>query len=246
MAQRLSPEQAALLVPEPFEHAPRLLIAPPTRILPDLYLGDHGASINYKTLVKLGITHVLNVKGGYRSPPQPFASQLTIRSVPMCDFGTSDVRASLLECAAFVEEARQAGGACLVHCSQGQNRSPTIVLALLITDPLTRWSLRAAWTYVKRRRPMVSPLLIYFQQLRMLEAAEHRLTEPTISAAEATIHIPGREAAMSSAAQAAEEWDDTVVASEMSTCVESVCDWVRLWWRGAVHPERVRWSAVAY
>ena len=45
----------------------------------------------------------------------------------------------------------------------------------------TRWSLRAAWTYVKRRRPMVSPLLIYFEQLRTLEAAEHRLTEPTIT-----------------------------------------------------------------
>ena len=189
MAARLTPEQAAAIVPEP-EFAPRMLVSPPTRILPNLYLGDHGASVNYKTLVKEGITHVLNVKGGYRAPPEPFASQLTIKSVPMCDFGTSDVRASLVECAAFVEEAWRGGGACLVHCSQGMNRSPTIVLALLIVDTRTRWTLREAWSHVKARRSMVSPQLAYFEQLGALEMAEHGLAKPTISATEAQIHMP--------------------------------------------------------
>ena len=128
--QRLTPEAAsALLPPAAPENAapqPRSLASKPDQILPWLYLGDHGASVSYKVLVELGITHVLNVKGGFKIPPPPYNKQLTMKSVPLDDFGTSDIASVLAECAAFINAAQKNGGACLVHCSQGMNRSPTI------------------------------------------------------------------------------------------------------------------------
>merc|ERR1711988_1242828 len=91
---RLTPSAAALLVPElTAEEAqrPRLLSSPPSHILPGLYLGDHGASVSYQRLVDLGITHILNVKGGSRVPPSPFDEQLSLASVAISDFGDDDL-----------------------------------------------------------------------------------------------------------------------------------------------------------
>ena len=115
--QRLTPEAAsALLPPAASENAapqPRSLASKPDQILPWLYLGDHGASVSFKVLVDLGITHVLNVKGGFKIPPPPYNKQLTIKSVPLDDYGSSDIASVLAECAAFINEtSADLGGAC--------------------------------------------------------------------------------------------------------------------------------------
>lgn len=190
---RLTPSAAALLVPELTSeeiHRPRSLSAPPSHILPGLYLGDHGASISYKKLVDLGITHILNVKGGSRIPPAPFDAQLTLASVAISDFGDDDLTSKLPQCFAVIDAAIDSGGACLVHCSQGMNRSPAIVLCYLMRSSRTRWPLREAWPFVKARRPMVSPHHLYWEQLQTIDRAEHGATTPTLSAEEAGIFIP--------------------------------------------------------
>ena len=191
-SQRLSPEAAAHLVPAPHDAPPEptSLSSPPTCILPDLYLGAHGASIRYAELVALGISHVLNVKGGARTPPPPYNQQLVLASVPLSDFGTSDLEAHIGECLAVIDAAHSVKGGCLVHCSQGMNRSPTVVLAYLICSPRTRWSLRDAWTHVRSRRPCVGPHYLYWEQLERLEQAEHGVARSSLSAEEAGIFLP--------------------------------------------------------
>ena len=195
MGDRLTPSAAALLVPSPelgqaAEQEPRLIGGPPSRILPDLFVGDHGASIGYEQLVQLGITHVLNVKGGHRVPPLPYSEKLSLHSVPLSDFGDDDLASRLPECFSVLEACRRSGGRCLVHCSQGMNRSPSVVLAFLVCSAHTRWSLAEAWAFVKARRPMVSPHHLYFEQLQAIECAEHGKGAPSISATEADIYIP--------------------------------------------------------
>ena len=61
----------------------------------------------------------------------------------------------------------------------------------LICDERTRWTLRDAWRHVKARRPLVSPMLPYFQQLQELEREQLGLPSPSISTAEAGIFVPG-------------------------------------------------------
>ena len=191
---RLTPSTAAHLVPaltaaQSIQPRPTFT-APPSRILPDLYLGDHGTSVNYKQLINLNITHVLNVKGGFRVPPSPYKEQLTIVSVPLSDFGDDVLSSKLAECFAVLDAAHSVGGSCLVHCSQGMNRSPSIVLCYLMCNPRLHWSLREAWTHVKGRRPMVSPHHLYWAQLEALECEVHGIHEASLHAQEAGIYIP--------------------------------------------------------
>ena len=208
----LTPAAAALLVPLPSskngrssaEATPRMLGSPPTCILPDLYLGDHGSSIGYKMLIELGITHVLNVKGGHRMPPAQYSEKLSLHSVPLSDFGDDDLQVRVKECFKVLEACQKAGGRCLVHCSQGVNRSPSVVVAWLMCSKRTRWSLKDAWTHVKARRDCVSPHYLYFEKLQKIECKEHRLLKPSISEEESGIFVPpgvADERALASAGQ---------------------------------------------
>jgi protein-tyrosine phosphatase len=190
--RKWTPSSAAHLVPVPesSDSQPRKLGAPPTCILPDLFLGDHGASRGYDQLVELGITHVLNVKGGFRTPPEPYDEQLSIRSVPLSDFGSDDLESRMPECFAVLDECRRAGGRCLVHCSQGVNRSVSVVLAWLMCSPDTFWSLADAWVHVRARRRMASPHHLYFAQLQAMERKVHGRSTPSVGMEESGIFLP--------------------------------------------------------
>eukprot|EP00727_Mastigamoeba_balamuthi_P002314 m51a1_g1208 putative dual specificity protein phosphatase 1 isoform 2 (288) ;mRNA; r:469225-470701 len=138
------------------------------QILDWLYLGaDWDASPH--VLEPLGITYLLNVKGGtYLHEPN-----LHHAIVPISDMGTDDLvhDASLLpRCFAFLDEARAAGAKALVHCSLGYNRSPTVVIAYLIARE--RWTLKRAYEHIKARRD-IGPHEEYFRQLQELDRAAH-------------------------------------------------------------------------
>ena len=94
------------------------------------------------------------------------------------------------ECFKVLEACQKAGGRCLVHCSQGVNRSPSVVVAWLMCSKRTRWSLKDAWTHVKARRDCVSPHYLYFEKLQKIECKEHRLLKPSISEEESGIFVP--------------------------------------------------------
>lgn len=195
---QLSPADAALGSPT-LHHSEQVAVAtrrslakPPTLILPaweglgPLFLGDHGASVSFALLAEAGVTHILNVKGGYRVPPPPYNEQLTIWAAPLCDFGRSDLGQSLPACVTFIDEARQSGGGCLVHCSQGVNRAPTVVMGYLVCSRHAGWTLREAWDFVSTRRPMARPIIGYFEQLQSIELAARGFSSPSISVREAT------------------------------------------------------------
>lgn len=55
----------------------------------------------------------------------------------------------------FIDEARAAGKACLVHCFKGQSRSATMVMSYLMKYHGMGWEESLA--FCRQRRPMVNP-----------------------------------------------------------------------------------------
>lgn len=79
----------------------------------------------------------------------------------------------------FIERARLAGGAILVHCKMGVSRSASTVLAYLMKSQ--GWSLDEAFANLKARRPIVQPNEGFWSQLLvyegMLRAVDKRWIE---------------------------------------------------------------------
>ena len=77
------------------------------------------------------------------------------------DFGTdSGISRVFADAAAFVRTSRERGGACLVHCANGSNRSATVAMAVVValSSDGDRWTLAQAAAHVKARHPQTCPL----------------------------------------------------------------------------------------
>merc|ERR1712039_979150 len=107
------------------------------------------------------------------------AAQFEYLCLGVSDFG-ADVGMSRVfdEGFHFIETARSNGGAVFVHCANGSNRSPTIVVAFLMQSEGLR--LQDAYRRVLQRRPHIQPLADNQRELARLEArllAEGSLAE---------------------------------------------------------------------
>ena len=87
------------------------------------------------------------------------------------DFGTDEgISRVFFQSNAFIDSAMDSGGTCYVHCANGSNRSPTIVVAYLLHSQ--QCSLRAAYTAVMTRRPHIMILKDNQQQLEEFARAQ--------------------------------------------------------------------------
>ena len=135
----------------------------PAEILPYLFLGSRYHARNPLLLKRLGITHVLNVMESCRFEETTDRIQLHI---PLSDYGDTNLRGSLEECFAFIEQAQAAGGRVLVHCRYGMNRSPAVVLAYLVLK-LGR-ALDETYCELREKRAEVCIHQLYIRQLAEL------------------------------------------------------------------------------
>jgi len=135
---------------------------PMTKIRPNLYIGTYDDAVNESALKANKISHVLSLIG-HRSP----ANFVEHAHVPMDDFGRSDLKRVLKKVATFVEKGQQNGNTLLVHCKSGQNRSATLVIALLMMNQ--KLKLYLAYKEVKVRRPIVQINTLYARKLLRLE-----------------------------------------------------------------------------
>lgn len=87
--------------------------------------------------------------------------------VAVSDFGDSNLSELVVRCGEFIETARQSNGKVFLHCSRGQNRSPSIA-----TGYLMRYHgmvLKEAFYWVRQRRPQFAPHENYLRQLQEME-----------------------------------------------------------------------------
>ncbi|KAL5482005.1 hypothetical protein EMCRGX_G022283 [Ephydatia muelleri] len=71
------------------------------------------------------------------------------------DDETYDIAKHMEAAFGFIEEARQKGAGILVHCVSGISRSPTIVIAYLMS--YWKWPLKKVARFVQQKRPQVHP-----------------------------------------------------------------------------------------
>ncbi len=127
-----------------------------------------------EALYRLGIDHVLNVtthtaaNSSTASAPARSA-RIRYKQLHAADNGYQNLKQYFDEAFEFIDSARRAGGAVLIHCQAGVSRSPTIALAYLIKHcPM---SMVDAYRYVKSRRSIISPNLNFMGQLLEFEQA---------------------------------------------------------------------------
>lgn len=137
--------------------------APPTEVIPRLYVSDLAAVENPAVLAHLGITHVVSAMHGHVAfPPTPIS--LSRLQIPLSDSPFAELAEHLPGATAFISDALQDPRArVLVHCVQGISRSASIVCAYLIRA--YGWTPAQAIQYLKSKRPSAEPNPGFVSQL---------------------------------------------------------------------------------
>jgi len=151
-----------VLVPIPTKSFSTYAPVSMTKILPHLYLGTYEDAINESQLKAKKITHILTLIG--KRSPVDFVQH---KQIPMHDRGISNLKLVLEKASKFIKEGQQDGNSILVHCLWGQNRSATVVTALLMEN--MKMTLYSAHKRVKRLRPVVQINKGYAEQLLKVE-----------------------------------------------------------------------------
>jgi len=142
------------------QHEKKMSDQSPSEILPTLYLGSKADSMKDARLQELKITNILSVASG-KQHEVPGCKLLT---VAMADNGNSSLDDVMKRSFGFIEESQKDGQKLLIHCHLGQNRSPTLVIAWLMTK--CNMNMHKAYLFVKTRRSLIHPSKLYIKQLR--------------------------------------------------------------------------------
>ncbi|KDQ56383.1 hypothetical protein JAAARDRAFT_195032 [Jaapia argillacea MUCL 33604] len=133
---------------------------------PSLYLGPRSAAASATFLNSHSISHVLSIG----STPSSLVPDVKYHRLSLTDSPGSSISNVADEAIRFIDDAitaKNGSGKILVHCSAGVSRSPTIVVAYLMTRQ--GMSLKEALGRVVLARPTVSPNPGFLRQLKDLE-----------------------------------------------------------------------------
>eukprot|EP01119_Soliformovum_irregulare_P009152 TRINITY_DN22319_c0_g1_i1.p1 TRINITY_DN22319_c0_g1~~TRINITY_DN22319_c0_g1_i1.p1 ORF type:complete len:161 (-),score=14.58 TRINITY_DN22319_c0_g1_i1:170-652(-) len=136
----------------------------PDQIIEGLYLGDEEQACNFELLNFLGITHVLTIQP--KDETNVKTSTLVHKFIEITDHTQTVIRPYFQECNDFIAAARKTGKI-LVHCHAGISRSPTIVMAYLMSSQ--KLSLACAHDLVRSARPFIWPNAGFRKQLQEFE-----------------------------------------------------------------------------
>ena len=136
-----------------------------SEVLPWLYLGSQEAAGDEELLRLHRISHSLNV-GNISMGREQWTWHLEERRLQLQDSPEQRIDGAVAEGTRFLQECEARGGRVLVHCSAGESRSPTIVIAFLIS---TRGcTFLEAFSLVKERRPSINPNPSFVAQLKQI------------------------------------------------------------------------------
>ncbi|ETO36940.1 hypothetical protein RFI_00122 [Reticulomyxa filosa] len=140
----------------------------PTKILDYLYLGDKRQAYNEKLLQTIGITHIFACISTFFS--QEDNKVIQIKCSPMDDRGNSNLPSHVAKAIKFVKKAQEweaenkVPAKILVYCSLSVNRSPSLVLGILME--LHKMTLKEAYKFVSSKHSKVCIHDKYMSQLR--------------------------------------------------------------------------------
>ena len=136
-----------------------------SQVLPWLYLGSQEAAGDEELLRHHRISHSLNL-GSSSSSREQWTWPVVERSLELQDTPEQRIDRAVAEGTRFLQECKARGGRVLVHCSAGESRSPTLVIAFLIS---TRGcSFLEAFSLVRERRPSINLNPSFVAQLKQI------------------------------------------------------------------------------
>lgn len=158
----------------------------PIEIVPGLFLGNAAHSEDITKIQKYNIRYILNVS----TLPNVFeeTGKIDYLQIAITDHWSQDLSVHFPSAIKFIEEAKSKNVSCLVHCLAGVSRvslssismctsnlsfisiifqSVTITLAYLMFAK--GFGLNEAFTFVRARKPDVSPNFHFMEQLHTFE-----------------------------------------------------------------------------
>lgn len=144
--------------------ARKILNMAPSEIEPFLVIGSKRDAANWEVLSGLAVTHVINA-----TPDCPchFPHDLSYLRLAVRDCWNQNLPAHFESAFAFIEEAKRGGGKVMIHCTAGISRSAAIAIAYIMSAK--RMALSDAYSYVKAKRPVISPNLDFMGELQQFE-----------------------------------------------------------------------------
>ena len=148
----------------------------PSEIISNLYIGDYMNSQDETLLSHLGISVIVNVSQNLpnvfetltdNAQPVNFFDSTPYRPkylrIPLNDDLLSSITTNLKEILTFLQSALDNGSKVLVHCYAGISRSPSIVIAYLMSTK--RIPFKEALAMVSAKRSIIEPNLGFTCQL---------------------------------------------------------------------------------
>jgi len=135
---------------------------PCTKVTSQLFIGSFEDVMNEDNLRGHGITHIISLIG-----PQHMIKGMRHGHCPMNDYGRSDLNGVIKQLCPIIEESQQPDQALFIHCMSGQNRSATLMLAILMK--IKGKKLYEAYKLLKNMRPLVQINRGYAKQLIDME-----------------------------------------------------------------------------
>ena len=154
-----------------------------TQILPYLYLGTEWNASNYDSLQTDRVTHILNISS---EVDNFFPDTFKYLNIRVLDVYETDLLKEFDRTNRFIQDAREQGTSCLVHCKMGVSRSASVVLAYLMKE--FNWNYEQAFQFTKQKRNCINPNDSFKQQLATYESilnahrAKYSLFEPQVEA----------------------------------------------------------------
>ncbi|KAG9400138.1 hypothetical protein AC1031_011044 [Aphanomyces cochlioides] len=131
-----------------------------TKILDGLYVGGRESVDDLAALEMLAVTHIVNCT---EDIPNFFYGTISYLHVPIADDPDVAIDSYFQSVFGFIQNARDSGKVCLVHCSQGMSRSPTFILGYLVARE--NMSVLEALRYTRALRPVISPNVGFMRKL---------------------------------------------------------------------------------
>ena len=153
-----------------------------TQILPYLYLGTEWNASNYDSLQTDKVTHILNISS---EVDNFFPDTFKYLNIRVLDVEETDLLKEFDRTNRFIQEAKEQGTSCLVHCKMGVSRSASVVLAYLMKE--FNWNYEQSFQFTKQKRNCINPNDGFKQQLATYESilnahrAKYNLFEPHAS-----------------------------------------------------------------
>lgn len=144
-----------------------MMINPPgefvTKIIPNLFLGDGCAAIDQNFIYMNNIKLIINCANDCHTPEFiDKENTFTYVHFKIIDHSDAPIKDHIHEAVILINLVLSRGQGVLVHCKAGVSRSATFVIAYLmkygtnIEHPKSM-ERDEAFTYVKERRPLISP-----------------------------------------------------------------------------------------